>query len=199
MEPGAGEAGGRWGDGSMKYLVRGDNVEVTPALQEYAEKKLGRLEKYFDGASQDVTAQVTLRIVRNEHVVEVTVPVPGFLLRAEVKHGDMYAAIDLAVDKLERQVRKYKTRVNRKARQVTAPVNGAGRTREEEAEEGEDAPYEIVRVKRFNLKPMDVEEAILQMDMLGHNFFVFTNTETGQVNVVYKRQDGKYGLIEPEA
>jgi len=182
----------------MRYLVRGDNVEVTPALQDYAEKKLSRLEKYFNGTSQDLTVQVTLRVVRNEHVVEVTVPVPSFLLRAEVKHGDMYAAIDLAVDKLERQVRKYKTRVNRKARQM-APANGAVPTREEELDEIDDSSYEIVRTKRFNLKPMDVDEAILQMDMLGHNFFVFTNTETGQVNVVYKRQDGKYGLIEPEA
>lgn len=182
----------------MRYLVRGDNVEVTPALQEYAVKKLSRLEKYFDGAT-DGTAQVTLRIVRNEHVVEVTVPVPNLLLRAEVKHTDMYAAIDLAVDKLERQVRKYKTRVNRKARQVAVNNNGAAWPREEEAADDDAAPYEIVRVKRFNLKPMDVEEAILQMDLLGHNFFVFTNTDTGQVNVVYKRQDGKYGLIEPEA
>nr|MBO2479835.1 ribosomal subunit interface protein [Bacillota bacterium] len=183
----------------MRYLVRGDNVEVTPALQDYAEKKLSRLEKYFDGESYDGIVQVTMRIVRNEHVVEVTVPMPNLLLRAEVKHEDMYAAVDLAVDKLERQVRKYKTRINRKARQVAMTANGAVREREEENAEEDAAPYEIVRKKRFNLKPMDVEEAILQMDLLGHNFFVFTNTDTGQVNVVYKRQDGKYGLIEPEA
>ena len=183
----------------MRYLVRGDNVEATPALQEYAEKKLSRLEKYFDGAAQDGTVHVTLRVVRNEHVVEVTVPVPNLLLRAEVKHSDMYAAIDLAVDKLERQVRKYKTRLNRKSRQAAVTVSEAVWTREEEDVEAEESSYEIVRTKRFNLKPMDVEEAILQMDLLGHNFFVFTNTESGQVNVVYKRQDGKYGLIEPEA
>ncbi len=181
----------------MRFIVRGDNVEVTPALHEYAEKKLSRLEKYFDDIPEDQIAQVTMRIVRNEHVVEVTVPVPNLLLRAEVQHQDMYAAIDLAADKLERQVRKYKTRVNRKARQVTAFPNGAAFA--ESVGEPEAQSYEIVRTKRFNLKPMDVEEAILQMDLLGHDFFLFSNTETGQVNVVYRRHDGKYGLIEPEA
>ncbi|OUM88788.1 MAG: ribosomal subunit interface protein [Bacillus thermozeamaize] len=181
----------------MRYIVRGDNVEVTPALQEYAEKKLSRLEKYFDDIPDDQMAQVTMRIVRNQHVVEVTVPVPNLLLRAEVRHQDMYAAIDLAADKLERQVRKYKTRVNRKARQVAAVPSTALFSRGEEEQESQ--PYEIVRTKRFNLKPMDVEEAILQMDLLGHDFFVFSNAETGQVSVVYKRDDGKYGLIETEA
>jgi putative sigma-54 modulation protein len=181
----------------MRYIVRGDNVEVTPALQEYAEKKLSRLEKYFDDIPDDQIAQVTMRIVRNQHVVEVTVPVPNLLLRAEVKHQDMYAAIDLAADKLERQVRKYKTRVNRKARQAAAVSGTAAFSRGEE--ERESQPYEIVRTKRFNLKPMDVEEAILQMDLLGHDFFVFSSVDTGQVSVVYKRHDGKYGLIETEA
>src|SRR5699024_3677298 len=122
------------------------------------------------------------------------------LLRAEEHHADLYAAIDLVVDKLERQIRKYKTKVNRKFRQKGAAKHVFAELEKEAkdiAEEEESDEIEIVRTKRFNLKPMDSEEAILQMDMLGHSFFVFTNAETNDTNVVYKRKDGKYGLIEP--
>ncbi|MBO8173162.1 MAG: ribosome-associated translation inhibitor RaiA [Bacillaceae bacterium] len=185
----------------MNYNIRGEQLDVTPALREHVEKKLGRLEKYFDNMD-NTDCHVTLRVIRDEQIVEVTIPLKGLILRAEESHGDMYAAIDLVVEKLERQIRKYKTKVNRKNRQ-----NGSIKEMNEEIRldrdlaEGEDAgedEFEIVRTKRFNLKPMDAEEAILQMDMLGHNFFVFSNADTDQVNVVYRRKDGKYGLIEPE-
>lgn len=183
----------------MQINVRGANLEVTPALREHVEKKLRRLRRYFDDAPEEIVAHVTLRVVRNQSVVEVTVPMPGLILRAEVRHADMYAAIDLVIDKLERQVRKYKTRLNRKPRQEAAeqlpPV-----VQPEVEEEEEDTPYEVVRVKRFQLKPMDVEEAILQMDLLGHQFFVFSNiNQDNAPQVVYKRHDGRYGLIEWEA
>ncbi|GAA5346404.1 ribosome-associated translation inhibitor RaiA [Planifilum fimeticola] len=184
---------------TVKFNIRGNNLEVTPALREYAEKKLSRLERYFDTPLES-DVNVSLAIQRDEHKVEVTIPLPGALVRAEEASGDMYASLDLVVEKLERQIRKYKTKVNRKFRQEgslrsqwkdTGVKNGAPRELEE------DAP-EVVRIKRFSLKPMDVEEAILQMDMLGHNFFVFSNADTNRVNVVYRRRDGRYGLIEPE-
>ncbi|MEW9669506.1 ribosome-associated translation inhibitor RaiA [Ammoniphilus sp. 3BR4] len=182
----------------MRYNIRGENIEVTPALREYVEKKVGRLEKYFDDISPSTEAHVTLRVLRGEHTIEVTIPMPGVILRAEDTHTDMYAATDLVVEKLERQIRKHKTKVNRKFRQegslktlFAEPVNGA-------AEEEEESKIEIVRNKRFAMKPMDAEEAVLQMDMLGHNFFVFANTDNEGLSVVYKRKDGRYGLIEPE-
>ena len=183
----------------MRYSIRGENIEVTPALREYVEKKVGRLEKYFDDISVNTEAHVTLRVLKDEHTIEVTIPVPGVILRAEDTHSDMYAATDLVVEKLERQIRKHKTKVNRKFRQegslktlFAETVPGVS------VAEDEDQNIEIVRNKRFTLKPMDAEEAALQMDMLGHNFFVFSNAETDQVSVVYRRRDGRYGLIEPD-
>ena len=126
----------------------------------------------------------------------MTIPMPHLLLRAEERHNDMYAAIDLVTDKLERQIRKHKTKVNRKLRdrekeaKLAAPVPSGAAAAEDDEE------FEIVRTKHFSLKPMDSEEAILQMNLLGHNFFIFTNAETNRTNIVYRRKDGKYGLIE---
>ncbi|RJE85661.1 ribosome-associated translation inhibitor RaiA [Paenibacillus sp. 1011MAR3C5] len=179
----------------MNYNIRGQRFQVTEALRDYAEKKLSRLEKYFDAPiASEIT--VTLSVTKGQHAVEVTIPLVGVMLRAEEKSADMYASIDLVVDKLERQIRKHKTKVNRKFRQ------GSG-VRALFREEGsavsvleEEDDLELVRTKRFTLKPMDVEEAILQMNMIGHNFFVFANADNKEVNVVYKRDDGKYGLIE---
>ncbi|NLI68585.1 MAG: ribosome-associated translation inhibitor RaiA [Bacilli bacterium] len=179
----------------MNYNIRGKNIEVTKPIREYVEKKISKLNKYFDTPpTSDV--HVNLSVYNDEQKIEVTIPMPNLLLRAEEQHADLYAAIDLVVDKLERQIRKHKTKVNRKFRQkgirdfiFTEP--------ETEEEKNDKDKIEIVRVKRFDLKPMDSEEAVLQMDMLGHNFFVFTNAETNDINVVYKRKDGKYGLIEP--
>lgn len=186
----------------LNLVIRGNNIAVTDALRDFIEKKLSRLQKYFDDLSPK-EGHVTLSVEKAEHKVEVTLPYPGIFVRAEETSEDMYASVDLVVEKLERQIRKYKTKVNRKFR-----YDGSLRTQlMEEAlqaqqasatkEEQEDT-HQIARVKRFSLKPMDSEEAILQMDLLGHDFFVFLNAVTNQVNVIYKRKDGKYGLIEPD-
>ncbi len=187
----------------MNFNIRGQNILLTDALKDYATKKIGRLERYFE-APPSTDVQVTLSVSKTLQTVEVTIPLTGILLRAEEKSEDMYASIDLVTEKLERQIRKHKTKANRKFRQ-----NGGIRTLFSEGYEGSTATavrhfededeLELVRTKRFNLKPMDIEEAILQMNMVGHNFFVFANAESEQVNVVYKRNDGKYGLIEPNA
>ncbi|MEB3102355.1 ribosome hibernation-promoting factor, HPF/YfiA family [Ferviditalea candida] len=183
----------------MKYNIRGERMEVTEALREYVEKKLNRLEKYFD-TPLEPEVHVTMSVIKDLQTVEVTIPLTGVVLRAEERNEDMYASIDLVADKLERQIRKHKTRINRKFRQEGGLrslikenfENGVSRYLEEDEDE-----FEVVRNKRFPLKPMDIEEAILQMNMVGHNFFVFSNMETAEINVVYKRNDGKYGLIEP--
>lgn len=186
----------------MKFNIRGNNIEVTTALREYVEKKLSKLERYFDAPpASDV--HVTLNVIKDVQVVEVTIPLTGVILRAEEKSEDMYASIDMVVDKLERQIRKHKTKANRKIRQkggmkslFKESTSQAGSPAAVSIDE-EDETYELVKTKRFDFKPMDVEEAILQMNMIGHNFFVFANMDTEEVNVVYKRNDGRYGLIEP--
>lgn len=182
---------------AMKFNIRGENLEVTEALREYVEKKLGKLERYFEAPPMS-EVHVTLSVLKERNSVEVTIPLIGVLLRAEEKAEDMYASIDLVLDKLERQIRKHKTKANRRIRQESEYKNyfkvetGGTAVLEDEDE------FELVRTKHFNLKPMDVEEAILQMNMIGHTFFVFSNAEDSEnVNVVYKRHDGKYGLIEP--
>ncbi len=180
----------------MKISVRGKNIEATPALIDYAEKKLSKLDKHFDKSTD---AQVVLSVIREEHIVEVTMSLNGLILRGEESTGDMYASIDMVVDKLERQVKKYKTRMNKSLRQRGVRVISekmAATGLEERAEEDESP--QVVKTKRFTLKPMSAEEAILQMDLLGHNFFVFNNSDNDSVNVVYRRKDGNYGLIESE-
>ncbi|MWV46631.1 ribosome-associated translation inhibitor RaiA [Paenibacillus sp. HJL G12] len=184
----------------MNFSIRGQQIDVTDALKDYVDKKLSRLEKYFD-APPTSEGYVTLSVVRGLHTVEVTIPLPGVMLRAEDRSDDMYASIDAVVDKLERQIRKHKTKLNRKFRQegslktLFTDEAAAGLVAEQQTEEDHD-DLEVVRTKRFTFKPMDVEEAILQMNMVGHNFFVFSNIDTQEVSVVYKRNDGKYGLIE---
>ncbi|MEH7421496.1 ribosome hibernation-promoting factor, HPF/YfiA family [Bacillus thuringiensis] len=178
----------------MKFNIRGENIEVTPALKEYVEKKLSKLERYFDTFPE---IKVNLKVYSDKQRVEVTIPFTDLLLRAEETNSDMYAAIDLVVDKLERQIRKHKTKVNRKLREKgSVKTNFILPEAVAVLDAVEEDELELVRTKRFDLKPMDVEEAILQMDMLGHNFFVFTNAVTNETNVVYGRKDGKYGLIE---
>lgn len=185
----------------MKFHIRGRNVEVTDALRTYAEKKIGRLEKYFEVPFVSEVF-ITLSVNKSIHAVEVTIPMTGVTLRAEEKSNDMYASIDMVIDKLERQIRKHKTRLNRKARQEGTERTIFKESFEQAAaaralEDEEEDTYEVVRTKRFQLKPMNMEEAILQMNLLGHNFYVFANSETSSVSVVYKREDGRYGLIEP--
>ncbi|PWA12618.1 ribosome-associated translation inhibitor RaiA [Pueribacillus theae] len=183
----------------MNFTIRGENITVTEALRGYIEKKVSKLERYFDAPIHS-EVHVNLKVYNDRHSIEITIPMKDLLLRGEESSQDMYAAIDLVVEKLERQIRKYKTKINRKFRQDGSVkqffTNAAGIQQEKPKEE--DTDFSVVRTKRFNLKPMDVDEAILQMDMLGHNFFVFSDAETSHTNVVYRRKDGKYGLIEPE-
>ena len=173
----------------MKINVSGKNFNVTKALKDYAEKKVGKLERFFD---TQVEAQVTLSVEKDRHIVEVTMPINGMLLRGETATNDMYSSIDLVVDKLEKQIGKYKTKIAKSIRKNPFKYNNI------EQDAAEDVEPKIVKVKRFPLKPMDLDEAVMQMELLGHDFFVFSNAETDQVNVVYKRRDGNYGLIEPE-
>ncbi len=171
----------------MQITVRGKNLDVTPPLREYVEKKVGKIEKYFD---DPLSAQVTLAIEHDRHIVEVTVPLDGMLLRGEQSSGDMYSSVDLVLDALEKQISKYKTKIARRLRERPAP-------NQVQVEPEEEEEPKIVRVKKFDMKPMSPEEAIMQMNMVGHNFFLFFNAESGQLSVVYQRDDGNYGLIEP--
>ncbi len=181
----------------MNLNVRGKNIDATPSLVDYAHKKIGKLDKHFD---ENADVQVVLSVIRDEHIVEVTVNLNGLILRGEESTGDMYASIDQVIEKLERQVKKYKTRMNKSMRQRGMRIMSEKHAaiEAEEREQEEDDQPQVVRTKRFPLKPMTVEEAILQMDLLGHSFFVFANAETDATNVIYKRKDGNYGLIEPE-
>ncbi len=179
----------------MKISVRGKNIDATPALADYAEKKLSKLEKHFDKATD---VQVVLSVIREDHIVEVTMNINGLIMRGEESTGDMYASIDMVVDKLERQLKKYKTRMNKSLRQRGVRVISEKLALTEAEARMEDETPQVLRTKRFTLKPMSTEEAILQMDLLGHNFFVFSSAENDAVNVVYRRRDGHYGLIEPE-
>lgn len=182
----------------MHIHIRPENLELTQAIKEYVEKKVRKLEKYF---TEDIEANayVNLKVYRDQHHVEVTIPMPNLLLRAEEKNLDMYASVDLIVDKLERQIRKHKTKINRKARthgSIKQIINSQILQEQDHELEEEIGAFEIVRTKRFAVKPMDSEEAILQMNMLGHNFFVYRDSETNAMCVVYKRKDDQYGLIE---
>lgn len=182
----------------LTFNIRGENIEVTDAIRDYVQKRLAKLEKYFE-KNVDSTAHVNLKVYQNKTAkVEVTIPLPYLTLRAEETSPDLYASVDLVTDKLERQIRKYKTKVNRKSREkgfknvdFAAPVDDEAA----ETDESESA-ISVVRTKRISLKPMDNEEAILQMDMLGHDFFIYEDADTNGVSIVYRRNDGRYGLIE---
>ena len=176
----------------MKMNFAGKNMEVTDALREVTTKKLSKLDKYFQ---QDIEGNVTFSTQRNRKTIEVTINLPGTIIRAEESSDDMYASIDRAIDVLERQIRKYKTRLQKRYQ------NGKTIRFENVMPLPQDKSTKkpkLVRRKRFNLKPMSHEEAILQMELLGHNFFVFVDADTDDVSVVYKRKDGNYGLIEPQ-
>ena len=180
----------------LKFNIRGENIEVTPAIREHVETKIDKVERYF---SEDVnaTANVNLKVYNDKQTkVEVTIPMKNLTLRAEERNNDMYAAVDLIVDKLERQIRKHKTKVNRKFREREGAGVYFANVTKNGADVEQDEEFQIVRTKQFDLKPMDQEEAILQMNMLGHDFYIYTDAETDSTNIVYKRQDGKYGLIE---
>ena len=185
----------------FNFNVRGENIEVTPALRTYVENKVRKIEKYFDEVPE-ANVHVNLKVYSDRQgKAEVTIPLPNLVLRAEETSPDLYGSIDLVSDKLERQMRKYLTKVNRKFRRTNnqedfQPVNPE--LLEGDKEDDTDSNLSIVRTKRFDLKPMNAEEAVLQMEMLGHDFFVFLDGETDSTNIVYKRDDGDYGLIETE-
>lgn len=176
----------------MKFIVKGKNVSVSEAMLEKAKKKIGKLDKFF---KPDTEVHLTFNVEKDRNIFEVTINSKGTFIRAEECSEDMYASIDMVVDKLERQIRKNKTKLGKKIHQEAfVPENFSI---DEPIDELDD--YHVVKIKRFPLKPMDVDEAILQMNLLGHAFFVFINSDNETVNVVYTRKDGKYGLIEPEA
>ncbi len=181
----------------MRYVITGKNIDVTEALKEKIISKMEKLEKLFP---EDVTANVTFSVVKLDQIIEVTIPLGKRLLRGEARSFDMYSSIDEVVDILEKQRIKYKDRLRSKARKDVSfkeeYVQHFNHTDEHMNQEEEG--YKIEKIKRFALKPMDSDEAAMEMELLGHSFFVFRNGETDEVNVVYKRKNGTYGLIEPE-
>lgn len=174
----------------MKITVIGKNIELTSALKSTVEKKLSKLEKYFN---PEVEAVATLSVQRNTQRIEVTIPFNGVILRGEESNDDMYTSIDLVMSKLEGQIRKQKTKLERRMHGNSLKFQFIP-----DYDFNSDDQPKIVRNKKFNIKPMSEEEAILEMELLGHNFFVYKSSENSEVNVVYKRKDGNYGLIEPE-
>lgn len=177
----------------MRISISGKNIEVSEYLKDLIDKKVGKLERYFP---KDTEVQVTMAVERNRHIVEVTIPYENIIIRGEEVTGDMYASIDNVLDKLEKQILKHRTKLEKNLKagafKYDAPLYA------ESYEDAEEEGPRIVRVKRFSIKPMTEEEAMLQMALLGHSFYVFKNAETGDINVLYARRDGNYGLIEPE-
>ncbi|MDE6357016.1 MAG: ribosome-associated translation inhibitor RaiA [Eubacteriales bacterium] len=178
----------------MRYTFKGKNITITDALKESIQEKIGRLDRLFP---ENTDISVTLSVIKLDQKIEVTVKLPKRVLRAEVISDDMYVAIDEVVGKLERQMVKYKNRLRDKSRKDKSFVNELEAFKFEEDTEDNDE-IKIEKSKKFQVKPMDVEEAIMEMELVSHNFFVFRNSKTDEVNVVYKRNDGAYGLIEPE-
>lgn len=176
----------------MKFKIIGRRYDVTDKIRDYVEKKLGKLDKFFKDESE---ARVVIGTIKDNDDIEATIYAAGMMYRAEASDKEILAAIDKIVDVIERQIRKNKTRLSKKIkRDATLDaklISGATYTEGEETKE-----FEVVKTKRFTVKPMSVEEAILQMNLLGHTFFVFKNQETDEMNVVYKRKDGKYAVIE---
>lgn len=172
----------------MKFTIRGNKLEVTDSIRNYVEEKLGKLEKYFED-SNEISANVLFKIQGNSQIVEVTIPIKKYILRAEEANEDLYASIDLVVEKLERQIRKNKNRIKERKVKDLSLVAFDNIVEEE-------SKSTIVKRKSVEMKPMDEEEAVLQMELLGHEFFVFKDIDTGSVSVLYKRNDGNYGIIE---
>ena len=175
----------------MRYIISGRNITVTEGLKEAIYDKLGKLEKYF---TPDTEVIVTLSVEKQRQKIEVTVPVKGHTIRAEQSSDNMYVSIDLVEEVIERQLKKYRTKL------VTKQQNASAVFKQEflDGAADEDEEIKIIRTKKFSMKPMYPEDACVQMELLGHDFFVFINAETEDVNVVYKRKGNTYGLIEPE-
>ncbi|MCI9067987.1 MAG: ribosome-associated translation inhibitor RaiA [Lachnospiraceae bacterium] len=174
----------------MQYIITGRNIEVTEGLKNAIYEKIGKLERYFTPTTE---IQVTLSVEKDRQKIEVTIPVKGSIIRSEQVSSDMYVSIDLVEEIIERQLKRYKTKL---VDQKQSAASFSEAYIEEEADDPEE--IKIVRTKRFAVKPMDPEEACIQMELLGHSFFVFRNSETDEVSVVYKRKGNTYGLIEPD-
>ncbi len=174
----------------MKFIIIGKNINVTEGLKAAVEDKIGKLEKYF---TPDTEVHVTLCVEKDRQKIEVTIPVKGNIIRSEQVSSDMYVSIDLVEEIIERQLKKYKNK-------ITDRNQGAGYFKQEFLDDdfADEDDIKIVRTKKFDIKPMYPEDACVQMELLGHSFFVFVNAETDQVNVVYKRKGGTYGLIEAD-
>ena len=177
----------------MKFIITGRNIDVTQGLRLAVTEKIGKLEKFF---AEDTEVHVTLSVEKDRQKIEVTIPVKGNIIRAEQVSSDMYVSIDLVEEIIERQLKKYKNKIIDRKQNAAAAVEFTPEYIEKDYDE--DDTINIVRTKRFGIKPMDPEEACVQMELLGHNFYVFMNSETNEVNVVYKRKANTYGLIEPE-
>jgi len=175
----------------MKINIRGDKLLVTEGIRSHIDSKLKKLEKYFDN-HDELSANVLVRVTGRNQTVEVTIPTNHFTLRAEEAHDDLYAAVDLVVDKLERQIRKNKTRIEKRSKKDKfKEINY-----EFNIEIDEEDNNKIVKRKTLDMKPMSEEEAILQMNLLGHVFFIFKNIDNENICLLYKRNDGNYGIIE---
>ena len=174
----------------MKFIIIGRNIDVTEGLKSAVQEKLGKLERYF---TPETEIHVTLSVEKDRQKIEVTIPVKGNIIRSEQVSSDMYVSIDLVEEVIERQLRKYKTK-------IVNQQQAGGNFQKEFVEDEflEDEEVKIIRTKKFGIKPMYPEDACVQMELLGHNFYVFRNAETDEVNVVYKRKGNTYGLIEPE-
>ncbi len=179
----------------MKIRIFGKNIKVTEGIKVDIEKKLGKLDKYL---AEDTPVDVTLSVNKDDQKVEVTIPVKGNIIRAEEVSEDMYAAIDMVEETIERQIVKYKKKIIDKKKAARDSFQSEFFDAEFAYDDEEDDEVKIVKTKRFGIKPMFPEEACIEMDLIGHSFFVFLNAETNEVNVVYKRKNGAYGLIEPE-
>ncbi len=180
----------------MKFNIRGDKVKITPAINDYIESKIGKLDKYLENP-ENITANVIVRVRNIEQIVEVTIRFNKVILRAEEEHKDLYAAIDLVSEKLERQIRKNKTRMSKK--------NNDSYIKEiktnfelEQSEKEEKKEYKIVKRKSIEMKPMNEEEAILQLNLIDHNFFVYKDDSSEKICILYKRKDNNYGVITTE-
>lgn len=174
----------------MRYIISGKNIDVTEGLKTAVYEKIGKLERYF---TPDTEIHVTMSVEKDRQKIEITIPMKGTIIRAEQSSNDMYVSIDLVEEIIERQLRKYKYKI---IEQKQAALNLNQSFVDED--DTEDDAIKIIRTKKFAMKPMDAEEACVQMELLGHNFFVYRNADTDEVNVVYKRKGNTYGLIEPE-
>lgn len=176
----------------MEIIIHGDKLKVTDAMKEYIEEKLEKLNKYIEN-SDNVRASVIVKVKNHEQRVEITIPLKAFILRSEESKDDFYAAVDKTIDKLERQIRKNKTRIMSKQVKTNRDFSMSAFADEEPSDD-----KKILKRKKVEVKPMNEEEAILQMELLGHQFYMYKDSETNQVAVVYKRTDGNYGVIESE-